>query len=222
MTTNETERTKNYARELGADLAGVAEVSALKGIPTYIPNLYDLFSSAVSIAVRIEKFGSSPQEINLSYANQIELLESIALKLSLFLENEGFRTLVVHPRDHVDHVGEMGLISNKAVARAAGIGWLGKSLLLVTPQYGPRVRLVSVFTDMPLVTDAPLQSKCGACQICITACPEKALTNVEFVDHPKNRKEVLDVEKCKGSSCLICVLVCPIGNPKKSAKVGKQ
>lgn len=213
--TSDTVRIKNYARELGADLGGVADVSVLKGIPTYIPNLYDFFPRAISIAVSIEKFGSSPQEINFSYANQIELLENIALKLSLFLEDEGFRTLIVHPRDHLDHVGEMGLISNKAVAKAAGIGWLGKSLLLVTPQYGSRVRLVSVFTDMPLVTDAPLQSRCGACQICITACPEKALKNVEFVDHPKSREEVLDVEKCKGSKCLVCVLVCPIGNRKK-------
>jgi epoxyqueuosine reductase len=214
-TISETEKTKNYARELGADLVGVADISALKSIPLYIPNLHDLFPRAISIAVSIEKFGSSHQEINFSYVNQIELLESIALKLSLFLEDEGFRTLVVHPRDHLDHVGEMGLISNKAVAKAAGIGWLGKSLLLVTSQYGPRVRLVSVFTDMPLVTDAPLQSRCGTCQICIAACPEKALKNVGFVDHPKNREEVLEVEKCKGSKCLVCVLVCPIGNRKK-------
>jgi len=219
---NKTNRIKNYARELGADLVGVANVSVLKGMPTRIPDLYDLFPRAVSIAVSIEKFGSSLQAINLSYASQIELLESVALKLSLFLEDKGSRTLVVHPRDHVDHVGKMGLISNKAIAKEAGIGWLGKSLLLVTPQHGPRVRLVSVFTDMPLVADTHLQSRCGTCQICIATCPEKALTNIEFFDHPKSREEVLNVEKCKGNRCLVCVLVCPIGNRKKSVKVEKQ
>ncbi len=213
-TMSETEKIKNYARELGADLVGVTDISVLGSIPAFIPNLHSLFLRAISIAVRIEKFGPSLQEINSSYVDQIELLEKIALRLSLFIEDRGFRTLVVHPRDHLNQVDEMGLISNKAVAKAAGVGWLGKSLLLVTPQYGPRVRLVSLFTDMPLIADAPLQSRCGACQVCIDACPKNALRNVEFVDHPNSREEVLDVRKCRGSECLVCMLTCPIGKRK--------
>ena len=46
-----------------------------------------------------------------------------------------------------------GNISHKAVARTEGIGWQGKSLLIVSPQYGPRIRLATVLTDMPLEPD---------------------------------------------------------------------
>jgi len=209
---NETNRIKDYALKLGADLVGVANISSLKGINTYIPNLFGSFPRAISIAVRVEKFGSSVEEINSSFTKQIELLENIALRVSNLIEEKGFKTLIIHPEDRIDLADERGLISNKAVAKAAGIGWLGKSLLVVTPKYGPRVRLVSIFTDMPLIPDKPLKCQCKDCQVCIVACPEKALKNVEFVDHPKSREEVLNLSKCKGESgCKVCMLVCPLG-----------
>jgi len=212
MTMSETKRIKNYALELGADLVGVADVSVLKGIDTHIPNLFCSFPRAICVAVRVEKFWASLDEINSSFTRQIELLEKIALKVSNFLGDKGFKTLIIHPEDRVDVAGERGLISNKAVAKAAGVGWLGKSLLVVTPNYGPRVRLVSVFTNMPLIPDNPLECQCKDCQICIVACPEKALKNVEFVDHPRRREEVLDLSKCKGESgCEVCMMVCPLG-----------
>ena len=212
----ETERIKDHALKLGADLVGVADASSLKGIDTYVPNLFVSFPRAISIAVRVEKFGSKVEEINYSFTKQIELLENIALRVSNFIHDKGFKTLIIHPEDRIDPAGERGLISNKAVAKAAGIGWLGKSLLLVTPKYGPRVRLVSIFTDMPLIPDRPLACQCKDCQVCIDACPEKALKNVEFVDHPRRREEVLDLTKCKGESdCKVCMLICPLGILKK-------
>jgi epoxyqueuosine reductase len=213
---SETKRIKDYALKLGADLLGVADASSLKGIDTYVPNLFVSFPRAISIAVRVEKFGSRAEEINSSFTKQIELLEKIALRVSNFIHDKGFKTLIIHPEDRIDPAGERGLISNKAVAKAAGIGWLGKSLLLVTLKYGPRVRLVSIFTNMPLIPDNPLECQCKDCHICIDACPEKALKNVEFVDHPRRREEVLDFTKCKGESgCKVCMLTCPLGIRKR-------
>jgi epoxyqueuosine reductase len=191
---------------------GVADVSFLKGVHTYIPNLLGSFPRAISIAVCVEKFGSSVEEINSSFTEQIELLENVALRVSKFIEDKGFKTLIVHPEDRIDLAEERGLISNKAVAKIAGVGWLGKSLLVVTPEYGPRVRLVSVFTDMLLIPDKPLKRQCKDCQACIVACPEKALTSVEFGDHPESRGEVLNLSRCKGESgCKVCMLACPLG-----------
>jgi len=156
---------------------GVADAAFFKGSHTYIPDLFTSFPRAISTAICVEKFGSSIEEISSSFSKQIELLERIALKVSNFIENKNFKTLIIHPEDRVDLAGERGLISNKAVAKAAETGWLGKSLLLVTLNFGPRVRLVSVFTDMPLVPDNPLKCQCKDCQMCITACPERALKN---------------------------------------------
>ncbi len=68
-------------------------------------------------------------------------------------------------------------ISHKAVARMAGLGWQGKSLLLINPEYGPRVRLVTILTDMPLTPDGPVKNRCGACLECVQACPASAIKN---------------------------------------------
>jgi len=213
---SETARIKNYALKLGADLTGVANADFLKEIATYIPNLLGSFPKGISIALQVEKFGSSVKEIKSSFIGQIELLENVALRVSNLIENKDFKTLIVHPEDRIDLADERGLISNKAVAKVAGIGWLGRSLLVVTPKYGPRVRLASIFTDMPLVPDKPIKSQCKDCQVCIVACPEKALSNVKFVDHPKSREEVLNWSKCKGESgCMVCMLVCPLGIQKR-------
>jgi hypothetical protein len=61
--------------------------------------------------------------------------------------------------------------AHKLAAHLAGLGWIGKSCLLLTEQFGPRVRFVSVLTDAPLEAGSPLDKPCGKCQVCIDACP---------------------------------------------------
>jgi epoxyqueuosine reductase QueG len=117
----------------------------------------------------------------------------------------------------------------------AGLGWQGKSLLLVTPQYGPRVRLVTVLTDAPLVPGAPPRNRCGKCMQCHDACPANAIKGVNTKDHYQDRNEALDLFRCAekltrefaqapgiGSPiCGICIKVCPFGQKmKRSAAAG--
>ena len=106
----------------------------------------------------------------------------------------------------------------------AGLGWQGKSLLLVTSKYGPRVRLSSVLTDMPLEFDSPVKNRCGKCTKCSEACPVGAIRNVNTDLHYSNRDEALDLNKCHGNTlkymevpgvaytfCGQCNPVCPHG-----------
>ena len=74
-----------------------------------------------------------------------------------------------------------GGCSQKLAAHLSGLGWIGKSCLLVTPDHGPRVRWVTVLTDAPLrPTGAPLEQRCGECTACVDICPVHALTGKPF------------------------------------------
>ncbi|MHA1935360.1 MAG: epoxyqueuosine reductase [Candidatus Thorarchaeota archaeon] len=64
----------------------------------------------------------------------------------------------------------------KTAAVEAGLGWQGKNTLLITPEYGPRIKLISILTDAELEPDVEFkENHCGDCEKCITACPTKAL-----------------------------------------------
>ena len=68
-------------------------------------------------------------------------------------------------------VGPTSAVFHKAVATRAGFGWIGRNVPRVTSALGPRVRLATVFMDMPLSVAAPIVvSRCGTCRRCVDAC----------------------------------------------------
>jgi reductive dehalogenase len=112
----------------------------------------------------------------------------------------------------------------------AGLGQLGRMGLLLTPKYGPRVRLAKVITDMPLVPDAPIDfgvtEFCENCMLCAEHCPSSAVTKGSFTwkgKSPSNNngtyKWYTEPEKCydfNGFSCSNCKRVCPFNKPNNS------
>ncbi|MBW1715848.1 MAG: epoxyqueuosine reductase, partial [Deltaproteobacteria bacterium] len=72
--------------------------------------------------------------------------------------------------------GMKGEINHKTVAAIAGLGGIGSNLLLITPGFGPFVRLSTIVTDAPLGSDQPLdENPCDNCDLCRTACPVNAI-----------------------------------------------
>ena len=113
----------------------------------------------------------------------------------------------------------IGAISHKAVAKAAGLGWIGRSTLLITPKFGPRICLVTLLTDMPLAHDHPMEDKCGTCRRCIEACPAGAISDPD--PRGSGSRGSLDSAKCGawldrqwrvGKICYECMLACLWGN----------
>jgi epoxyqueuosine reductase QueG len=112
------------------------------------------------------------------------------------------------------------------VATRAGMGWIGKTDLFISKQYGPRLRLVSILIKTPVSPKSkPInKSRCGSCNICIEKCPAKAANGLLWNINVK-REEFFDAWKCRrqcaefGSTrfnmdvriCGICVAVCPVG-----------
>ena len=117
----------------------------------------------------------------------------------------------------------------------AGLGWQGKNLLLITPQSGSRVRLVTVLTTAPLAVDRPVENRCGDCMLCRDACPVKAIRGINTTDHYKDRNEALHFSRCvdkltieyaalpgiDASICGICIKVCPFGRKMKKGNKRK-
>jgi epoxyqueuosine reductase len=233
-----TDELKEQARGWGADLVGIADLALLEGIETTPEDLLAGYTRAVSIAVRladgvIDPIADRPTPIYQQHYMRVNaLLDDIALRVSQVIQNLGGRSLPI-PASHVlDQVAWTSYISHKAVAIAAGIGWQGKSLLVVSRAYGPRIRLVTVLTDLALEPDEPVKNLCAKCTACADACPAQAIRNVNTDRHYVDREEALFFQRCADKVskefrqlpfidnpiCGVCIRACPFGQKKRRAQ----
>ena len=99
-------------------------------------------------------------------------------------------------------------LPHKTIAVLAGLGWIGKHNLLITPDFGSALCICTVLTDAPLTTvlHSPANSQCGSCSICATVCSVKAIKGRTW-DISTSRDEMVDVYKC--NCCLECLAFCP-------------
>ena len=116
------------------------------------------------------------------------------------------------------------------LAMLAGLGDIGRNGILITPKFGPRLRLSKVLTDLPLVADTPVDfgvtEFCQACMKCVEMCPSQAISAGERTAEPNNvsnvageRKWPIDAVKCRiywaraDKSCTTCIGCCPYNKP---------
>jgi epoxyqueuosine reductase QueG len=229
---------KDFARDCGAGLVGVADLALLEGIQTEPADLLEGYKRAVSIAVRladgvIDTIVNSPTPIYQQHYLKVNaLLDDIALRVSQFLQNAGHKALPIPASQLLDKTEWYSYLSHKAVAIAAGIGWQGKSLLVVSREYGPRIRLVTVLTDAALKPDRPIKNRCAKCTSCTEACPAQAIKNVNTKIHYADRYEALYFDKCvakvsrehtrlpfiESPICGVCIRACPWGRKARRSR----
>jgi len=215
-----TNRIRHIAIDNGADLIGFADLKFLKGIFTSPRDLLDNYKCGISVAVSIIPFAPYTNDTE---DKAFDLLERVATEITRYIRKYGFNTYIIPPDKRISMKPPgywLASVSHKAIAKTAGLGWIGKSSLLVTPNFGPRVCLITILTDMSLEYGVPMKNKCGACNLCIESCPVNAIKYCEFEDHPNSINDILDVEKCgewiditwdKGTICFKCISSCPIG-----------
>ena len=166
------------------------------------------------------------QYYNLYY----ELTEVRAHRFAESVRKAGYQAAVTH------------FVHAKAAATLAGLGWIGKQTLCVTPKLGPRVRWCCVVTDAELPYDEPfVEDLCADCELCIKACPTGAIIPGPSQGVEPGRKVLF--ERCivpdemlsepgegwlryakrytpRGSTeCLICLDACPIGREEHERRV---
>ena len=219
---------REFSLVQGADLFGVADLAPVRDIVTAQgPSSLNRFPRAVSIGMRLNDEivdSHSPLESrsNSLYWHHVydvvtPSLNFIAYRVYRWLDDRGFRAFPVPGSTPYNSEKLEAIFSHKLAAHLSGLGWIGKSCLLLTEPFGPRVRFVSILTDAPLETGSPLDKPCGKCRACVDACPVKAFTGAEF--HADEGREVrFDVFKCseyrRENACGLCVSVCPKGKKK--------
>lgn len=106
-------------------------------------------------------------------------LDLLALDAIDFIESNGYRALPIAASQSTNDKKEeyRGIFPHKTGAVLSGLGFIGKNGLLITPQFGSKVRLATVLTDMPLESKRErLECLCGSCTICRDACPAGAIS----------------------------------------------
>ena len=152
-------------------------------------------------------------------------LDQIALRVANTIQRAGFSAFPVPASKRTSDAGICSIFSQKLAAHLAGMGWIGKSCLLVIPDHGPRVRWVTILTDAPLLpTGDAMEQRCGKCTACVDICPVQAFTGRPFSpDEPREAR--FDAAACERyfkemeqqglvSVCGLCLYVCPHGRKK--------
>lgn len=228
-----TRQLKRAARFYGASLVGVAELDRRW---LYANRRFDLeplelpeeVRYAVVMAVEMDEVGIATSPACLAAAATAlgySTMALIASCLAEFIRNLGYSAIPAG--------NDTGLSIPLAID--AGLGQLGRNGLLITPEYGPCVRLCKVFTDLPLAPDRPIDfgvtDFCRRCRLCAEACEVDAISMEAEPswepacrsNNPGALKWYVDTEKCyefwcdNGTDCSTCIAVCPYNTGPRRA-----
>jgi len=192
-----------------------------------------LYGIAIAIAVDPAIVPFIPERATMEYYNEYqrinEKLDMISLAVQEHLSQQGYTAIaqtvgfVKKQRAQNDpQPDSRASMPHKTVAALAGLGWIGKSSLLITERYGSAVRISSVLTDAPLaVNNAVYKCLCGSCRVCGEACPGHVIKGREWT-MDTDRDDLIDFYACRETvrkrgetlgidhgACGICMAVCP-------------
>ena len=219
---------KRIAKLFGADLVGICEhderwlyttrvdtrdfSEAPNELPENITHVIVLGHSMDRDLVETYPSALAGASTGLEYSHEA----AIVTQLTSYIRNLGYEA--------VASMNDTSLVI--PLALKAGLGDYGRNQMLITPEYGPRLRFSKIFTSLPLVADKPrkhgITEYCGICTKCADACPVKALPFGEPTDQPENQSTISGVKKWSAncemcfsywaklkSDCAICMRVCP-------------
>jgi len=227
-----TQAIKDTAMLFGADLVGISRLDRrwlyshdVHGELVQIP---DHYTTAIVMAIEMDPkaIGQTPAfpaavATGMGYSRMAFAISCLAE----FIRNLGF--------DAIPMGNDTALSIPLAID--AGLGSLGRNGLLITPEYGPCVRLCKVFTNLPLEPDRPidfgLTETCASCGNCASACAVGAISTdpapsfqVRSISNNRGIKRwVIDPEKCysfwveNGACCSNCIAACPY-TPRRQAR----
>jgi epoxyqueuosine reductase QueG len=217
-----TKTVSDRLRDAGAVVVGFADLAPLdettrQGFPRAVSFAMPLSPSIVA------GIAEGPTE---AYAGEYSRLNSLltqtAQDIAAFIETRGWRAQARPATGDWSTATLRAPFQHKTAATLAGLGWIGKCALLVTPDFGPAVRWASVLTDAPLLTGTPVvESRCGDCTACVGICPGKACTGRNW-RQGMPREGFWDPKACmagmqqvsmarlgRSGICGLCIAACP-------------
>ncbi|WP_346859459.1 4Fe-4S binding protein [uncultured Draconibacterium sp.] len=213
---------KNYLNKNGVSFIHFTDISFLnKSQNNALPNAI-LFGIVLSPAY-IQKVGTTTNYVEKMKQNdqiqndEFHLTEiktdRLADELADYLQAKGFSAFSQSEANLKAHslynkLENSTPLPHKTIARLAGLGWIGKHNLLVTPQFGSAISMCTVLTDAPVncISALPMQSLCGSCSVCVDVCPTNAIYGNSW-EAETSRDNLIDFRKC--ITCLECMVQCP-------------
>ena len=236
-------------KEIGIPMVGFAPVERWSDPPKKLPNKFNewipeefwpqsIYPEAktvvvIGLPVQLPILETSPSiYYHELYKTVNILLDSKAYEISNYLTGKGYPSIYL-PRDGYGDIEVLlkkpiSFFSHKHAAYLAGMGSFGKNNVMLTEEYGPRVRFTSIFTTAQIEGD-PISGEdlCTHCNRCVTNCPVNAIP--EEIGHENGSEDYpLSIDKIRcatrskhlrkefRSPCGICIKVCPVGNDRKT------
>lgn len=173
-----------------------------------------LYENAIELTMEMDKDGINSAPSLACMKTVMETyrdLGRITNRVAAFLRKKGFGAHAGHPLN--------GLVLYPPLAQMAGLGWMGLNGIIITPEYGPRVRLAAVFTSIQnLPESGPNQHSwvrdfCENCRICHRICPPGAYYD-NPIEHEGGQMTYIKNELCFPyfnlyHGCSVCVKVYP-------------
>ncbi len=221
---------RDLAFSLGASAFGVCEVGGLvENIHPEIREKAREIPYAISIGIEVQKavmdtLTDRPNEIYKAHYRAINTrLDDMTFSLAQAISGKGGNSIPIPASKVLTRYPMIGHLNHREFAYKSGIGWRGKNNLLIHPEFGGRVRLATILTDLDLEPDQPLDQNCGVCKACGKRCPAGAIgqTPEEF-DLDKCREQVTFFSRDKNFGHLICGLCLNCCPGKKKGKNEKQ
>ncbi|MGB9977756.1 4Fe-4S binding protein [Methanobacterium sp.] len=199
---------ENYAHLLGIKIIGYTLLTS----DLMIEDKFIQYPNTIVLAMKMDKEvinatpGAEAKKLNdLLY----EKFGKLTYKLSDYLRENGFATEVAHP--------DSGLVNFSPLAEKAGLGFIGKSGLLITPELGPRLKISAIFvsiTNLPLKDNSDneyswIPDYCDKCGKCAKSCPENALIQRKTCFGGKEMEFVQRLCIGCNQGCAYCIANCP-------------
>lgn len=204
---------KQVAKDLGADLCGIATVDSFTDSPKgfHPSDVYNGTKSVISIACRVSE-SSFLASTQIPYTTVEDLalarVSQIALSIVLHIEKQGSKAILVpsEPYDYWDaeNMEGKGILSLKHLGFKAGLGYIGRNSLLCNESYGNLIKLGAVITDAVLVPDKISEGDMcpDTCNLCELSCPVGAIENLKV--NQKKCRQYSEIVNKRGAEIYTC------------------
>jgi ferredoxin len=188
------EDVKTKGREFGADLVGIASADVLNAFPPdpKYPQTPDRISDKVKSVVVVAQHIPAAvfrckQMVPVQYMDMVILrrMDKVSARLAMWLEDQGHPAFVTAAQETDWNMkrASYGYLSTRHLGIEAGLGNFGLEVNILTPEYGPRLYLTGILTEVELEADSPMQEQVcvgEGCSRCLHACPGDAVGHFDI------------------------------------------
>ncbi|MEJ6950577.1 tRNA epoxyqueuosine(34) reductase QueG [Natronospora cellulosivora (SeqCode)] len=234
---NLTNKIKKMAKEIGFDLVGITTAEPFSKAYQVIKNrnLNKFIKNDKVLLTHPKNHLESAKSIialALSYASS-DISNQRNQYISLYARSKDYHLIMEEKmQEIIDYLYKIvpnfkskaycdtGSILDREVAYRAGLGWIGKSNNLINPVFGSYIVLGEIITNIDLIYDEPMQSRCNECSLCIDKCPAKAFKAPLHLDSEKCLSYITQKKGYLGETernsignnlwgCDTCLSICP-------------